>query len=66
MTSTLSIILIVALLAVLIVLLTGVFIFVRGGDVNKRWSVKLMSMRVVTQAVALLVLGVLMVLRATS
>ncbi len=66
MHTILSILLIVALLAVLIVLLFGVAVFVRGGDFNRRWSVKLMSMRVATQAVALTVLFVLLLLRATS
>ena len=32
--------------AVVIVLLTGVAVFVKGGETNKRWSTKLMSLRV--------------------
>jgi hypothetical protein len=51
------------LVAVVIVLLVGVGVFVKGGDLNRRWSVKLMSLRVATQAAALVTLGILLLLR---
>ena len=50
--------------AVVIVLLTGVAVFVKGGETNKRWSTKLMSLRVATQAVALVTIGLLLLLRS--
>jgi hypothetical protein len=64
MHQALTILLAVALAAVLLVLLVGVAVFVRGGEVNRRWSVKLMSLRVATQALALVTLGALLLLRA--
>lgn len=63
MTNVLSVLLLVALLAVLAVLMTGVVIFARGGEINKRWSLRLMNLRVATQAVAVLILGLLILLR---
>jgi hypothetical protein len=62
MQTFLSIALGVALFAVLAVLLSGVTVFARGGETNRRWSLRLMNLRVVTQAVAILILGLLMLL----
>jgi hypothetical protein len=64
MHSILTILLGVVLAAVLGILLFGVAVFVRGGEFNRRWSVKLMSLRVATQALALVILGLLLILRA--
>jgi len=59
----LNILLAVALLAVLLVLFTGVAGFVKGGDFNRKWSTRLMGLRVASQAVALLAVGLLLLLR---
>ena len=64
MHSLLTILLGVALAAVLAVLLIGVAVFVKGGEFNRRWSVRLMSLRVAAQAAALVILGLLLILRA--
>jgi len=61
----LSILLGVSLVAVVLVLLAGIAVFVRGGEINNRWSVRLMSLRVATQAVALVTMGLLL-LRTNS
>ena len=63
---SLNLLLGLALAAVVIVLLTGVAVFVKGGEVNKRWGNKLMSLRVATQAVALLTIGVLLLLKSRN
>ncbi len=62
----LSILLGVSLVAVVLVLLAGIAVFVRGGEINNRWSVRLMSLRVATQAVALVTMGLLLLLRTNS
>ena len=62
---SLNLLLGLSLAAVLIVLLTGVAVFVKGGEVNKRWSTKLMGLRVATQAVALVTIGLLLLLRSS-
>jgi hypothetical protein len=62
----LSILLGVSLAAIVIVLLVGIAVFVHGGEANRRWSVRLMSLRVATQAVALVTLGLLLLLRTIS
>jgi len=64
MQHALNLVLGLALAAVLIVLLTGVAVFVKGGETNNRWSTKLMSLRVATQAVALVTIGLLLLLRS--
>jgi len=64
MQHALNLVLGLALAAVLIVLLTGVAVFVKGGETNNRWSTKLMSLRVATQAVALITIGLLLLLRS--
>ena len=52
----------VALAAVLIVLLTGVVGMVRGGTFNARYGNKLMRLRVITQAVAVVLILVFLFL----
>jgi hypothetical protein len=56
----LTVILVLALLGVLIALGVGVATMLKGG--NPRRSNKMMQMRVVMQAVALVVLGLLMMM----
>ncbi|HUI34627.1 MAG TPA: twin transmembrane helix small protein [Stellaceae bacterium] len=54
----LTVILVLAMVGVLIALGVGVATMIKGG--NPRQSNKMMQMRVIFQAVALLVLGILM------
>jgi hypothetical protein len=61
---SLNLLLSLSLAAVVIVLLTGVALFVKGGEANKRWSTRLMSLRVATQAVALVTIGLLLFLHS--
>jgi hypothetical protein len=63
MTQIVFILLMIALAAVVCILVTGVIVFSRGGETNRRWSNRLMNMRVATQFVAFLLLGALMLLR---
>ena len=65
MVSLLDILLVVALVAVVVALATGVVVFTKGGELNRRWSVTLMSLRVGSQAVALVALGLLLMMRAS-
>jgi len=65
MNMALNIVLGVALVAVLLVLLTGVASFVKGGEFNRKYATKLMGLRVASQAVALLAVGLLLLLRNT-
>ena len=44
------------LAAVLAILFTGIYALMRGGEFGRKWSNKLMQMRVAAQAVAILVL----------
>jgi hypothetical protein len=64
MQHSLNLLLGLSLAAVVIVLLTGIAMFVKGGEANKRWSTKLMSLRVATQAVALVTIGLLLFLHS--
>jgi hypothetical protein len=56
MSGILPTIAVLACLAVLAVLLLGLMSFARGGDFNRRWSNRLMQLRVALQAVAVLVI----------
>ena len=47
---------IAASLVVLAVLTFGVVTFARGGDFNRKWSNKIMRLRLVTQAVAVVLI----------
>ncbi len=51
--------LLVLMLAVVAVLLAGVFLMGKGGEANKKYSNRLMMMRVSLQGFALLVLALL-------
>ncbi len=64
LTNILSVMLMIAMLAVLGVLITGVFAFSRGGEFNAKHSNRLMNLRVATQAVAVAILGLLVLVRA--
>jgi hypothetical protein len=63
MESVLSVLLLIALAAVLIVLGTGLTSFVMGGEFNRKYANKLMRLRVATQACAILILLAIMLLR---
>ena len=52
--------LLAVLAAIVCVLLTGVTVFVKGGELNRRWGNRLMNLRVATQFVAVLLLGALL------
>lgn len=53
-----------ALVAVLVVLATGLVAFIAGGEFNKKYANKIMRLRVATQAIAVLLLLALLLLRA--
>ncbi len=60
MEHVLWILLLITLVAVLGVLITGVTIFARGGEMNRRYANFMLNLRVGTQAVAVLLLGLLL------
>ena len=47
---------IIACLAVLAVLIAGLYSMWRGGDFSRKWSNKLMRLRVMLQAVAIVII----------
>lgn len=47
---------IAACIVVLIILMTGVTIFARGGRTNRKWSNKIMRLRVIAQFVAIVLI----------
>ncbi len=55
-----------ALVAVLMVLATGLISFAAGGEFNRKYGNKLMRLRVATQAFAVLVLLALLLLKSTA
>jgi len=60
MVAILTILLGIALFAVVSVLMAGVVVFARGGGLNRRWAGRLMNLRVASQAMVVLLLGALM------
>ena len=64
MQSFLHIVLIVTMIAVVAVLFTGLASFVAGGEFNKRYANKLMRLRVATQAIAIGLVLLLLLLRS--
>ena len=62
----LNILLIIAMVAVVGVLGTGLIGFVVGGEFNRKYSNKLMRLRVATQACAVLILLLLLLLRRSA
>ncbi len=59
MVAALNTLVVVALAGTLAVLVAGVFAMARGGEFNRKWGNKLMRARVVTQGLAILLLGAL-------
>ncbi len=53
-----SILILIALGAVAVILLAGIVVMAIGGPTSSRWSNVLMRYRIVAQAVALVVIGV--------
>jgi hypothetical protein len=66
METLLIILLALSLLAVLGVLFTGLFAFVRGGDFHKKHGNKLMQWRVKAQALAIGIVLLLVLVRAAG
>ncbi len=62
----LNILLGVAMAAVVIVLGTGLVGFIIGGEFNRKYANRLMRLRVATQAIAVLILLLLLFLRGTG
>ena len=56
MSSTLLIMAIMLCLLVLIVLMLGIGSFLRGGEISKKYSNKLMRIRIIAQAIAVLLI----------
>ena len=56
------ILLVITLVAVLGVLITGVTIFARGGETNRRYGNFMLNLRVAVQGVAVLILGLILLL----
>jgi hypothetical protein len=63
METVLQVLLTVTLVAVFAVLATGLIGFVAGGEFNRKYGNKLMRLRVATQAVAIVLLLVLLLLK---
>ena len=63
MESALTALLGIAMVAVLIVLVTGVCGFISGGEFNRKYANKLMRLRVISQAIAVALLLVLLFLK---
>ena len=47
---------IISCLIVLVILMIGITVFAKGGDVNRKYSNKLMRYRVIAQAIAVLII----------
>jgi len=63
MQSLLSVLIVLALIAVAVVLATGLASFVAGGEFNRKYANKLMRLRVLTQGVAIALLLTSLLLR---
>jgi len=50
-----SILVIIALAVVLAILLAGLFVMAMGGEMSKQWSNRLMRYRIIAQAIAVLI-----------
>lgn len=53
MNSFFLVLIIVALLAVVVSLALGLFVMIKGGEVNKKYGNKLMQARIILQAIAI-------------
>jgi len=63
MQSLLSVLIVLALIAVAVVLAAGLASFVAGGEFNRKYANKLMRLRVLTQGVAIALLLTSLLLR---
>ncbi len=63
METILQVLLGITLVAVFAVLVTGVGSFIAGGEFNRKYANKLMRLRVASQAVAVILLLALLILR---
>lgn len=61
-----NILLVVMMIAVALVLIAGIFLMARGGEANRRYGNKLMTLRVVLQAGVFVLLGVLFLMSKSS
>ena len=66
METILIILLAVSLLAVLGVLITGLVAFVKGGEFHRKHGNRLMQLRVTTQAIAVFIVLLLVLVRTAS
>ncbi len=66
METAITIMLGLALVAVLVVLVTGVSAFIAGGEFNRKYANKLMRLRVASQAVAVGLLLALLILKGIA
>jgi len=57
---------IAAVLAVLVVLMVGLGAFTKGGEFNRKYSNKLMRMRIIAQAVAVGLILLYAIMRGTA
>ena len=64
METVLHVLLIIAMVAVVVVLFTGIASFAKGGEFNRRYANKLMRLRVATQALAIGILLLLLLLHS--
>lgn len=58
-----TMLLITAVLIVVCVLVIGIIMFMCGGEINRRHGLKLMNMRVATQAAALLLATIILLIQ---
>ena len=47
---------VISCLVVLVILMIGITVFAKGGDVNRKYSNRLMRYRVIAQAIAVLII----------
>ena len=55
--------LLIILFAVAVILFTGIFMMAKGGSANTKYSNKMMRARVILQGVAIVVLGLIFLLK---
>ncbi len=66
MMTALYYVIVVAILAVLIILMVGLGSFTKGGEFNRKYGNKLMRMRIVGQAVAIILILIFFAMRQTG
>ena len=59
-------IVVIAVLAVLVILMIGLGSFTKGGEFNRKYANKLMRMRIIAQAVAVLLIIVFALFRGAA